>query len=118
MASELTLQIKASYTKGGAAFSRTLNKTLDVSGTALQHAVQNIGTAEETLGLGDVTPAGYAVFLNLDASNYVELGKATGVYVLKLKAGEFALMRLDTWSTIYAKANTAAVNLEYWLLPD
>lgn len=118
MASELVLQIKAQYTKGSAAFSRTINKTLDVAGTALQHAVQNIGTSEETLALGDVSPSGYAIFYNLDATNYVEVGKATTVYALKLKPGEFAMLRLDAWSTIYAKANTAAVDLEYWLLPD
>lgn len=118
MANELTLQITATYSHNNASFSRTIKKTPTVTGTALTHAVQNIGTAEETLALGDVTPTGYAIFYNLDATNYVELGKATATYVLKLKAGEAAVLRLDSWTTIYAKANTAAIDLEYYLLSD
>lgn len=118
MSSELTVKAVAQYAKGNAAFTRTITKTLDVSGTAVTHAVQNVGTAEEQLALGDVTPSGYAIFYNLDATNYVQLGKATGVYVLRLKAGEVAMLRLEAWTTIYAKANTGAVDLEYYLLAD
>lgn len=118
MAGELTIRIQASYSKNGAKWSRTIDKAVDVSGTAVQHAVQSVGTSEETLALGDVLPSGYAIFYNLDAANYVELGKATGSYSLKLKAGEAALVRLDSWPSIFAKADTAAIDLEYWLLPD
>lgn len=118
MANELALTLRFVYTNAGVSLSRALTDTVTVSGTATAHDVQNIGTTEETLALGEVTPTGYALFLNLDGTNYVELGKATGVYSVKLKAGEFALLRLDSWSTIYAKANTAAVDLEYVLLSD
>lgn len=118
MANELALSVSLAYNKGFASLARTISGSITVSGTAYTYHVQNIGTAEETLVLGDVTPTGYALFRNLDATNFVELGKATTVYVLKLKAGEWAVLRLDSWSTIYAKANTAAVDLEYLLLSD
>lgn len=119
MANELSLSFTLSYSHGNAAWpSQTVAGNVTVTGTAVMNAVQNIGTAEETLVLGDVSPSGYALFKNLDGTNYVELGKAAGTYVLKLKAGEFAVLRLDSWATIYAKANTAAVDLEYLLFSD
>lgn len=118
MANELNLQVTVTYTKGNDSLSRGLSGLVSVASTARTDDVQNIGTTETTLNLGTVTPTGYAFFHNLDATNYVELGKATGVYVLKLLAGEFALLRLDTWSTIFAKANTAAVDLEYCLFSN
>lgn len=118
MADELTLSGSVRYVKGNVNFSRTLADQVTVTGNVLAHNIQNIGTAEETLGIGEVTLSGYAIFLNLDSTNYVELGKATGVYSIKLKAGEFAILRLDSWAAAYAKANTAAVDLEYYLFSD
>jgi hypothetical protein len=35
-----------------------------------------------------------------------------------LKAGEFALLRLNTWTNIYALADTGAVTLEWMLISD
>ena len=118
MANELNLTLSLLYTKGLAVFDRSITNQITVTGTAVTHDVQNIGTTEETLALGDVSPSGFAFFRNLDGTNYVELGKATGVYAVKLKAGEWSLLRLDTWSSIFAKANTAAVDLEYMLISD
>lgn len=118
MANELELGLTVKYIKGNANLQRQLSKKVTVAGTAIAHDVQNIGTSEETLAVGEVSLSGYALFYNLDATNYVELGKATGVYALKLKAGEPALLRLDSWPAIYAKANTAAVDLEYALFSD
>ena len=118
MANELSLTVKLEYIKGNVNLKRLLTKTPTVTGTATAHDIQNIGTAEETLGVGEVTLAGYALFYNLDATNYIEIGKAAATYSIKLKPGEFAVLRLDSWSAIYAKANTAPVDLEYILFSD
>ena len=39
-----------------------------------------------------------------DATNFVEVGSTTGVYDIKLLAGEFALYRHNS-ATVYAKAD-------------
>jgi hypothetical protein len=121
MASELTITTVTSYSKGNVAIqSNTTRKQITVTGNVAVEAVQSIGTSEETLALGEVATnlAGYAWFYNTDATNYVEIGNATGAYQIKLKAGEVALLRLDAWAAIYAKANTAAVLLQYRLFSD
>lgn len=72
---------------------------------------QTIGTSEETIPTTEITTLGWAVFRNLDATNYIEIGFSTGVYGIRLEAGEVACFRLNPGATIYAKANTAACKL-------
>ena len=47
---------------------------------------------------------------NIDATNFVEVG-LTGSYTIKLLAGESAVFRAD--GALYAKADTAACDVEY-----
>ena len=86
------------------------------STAALVRNVQSIGAlAHEALDLGSVATPGFAVFQNLDAMNYVEIGidvGATFYPFLKLKAGEQGMLRLGT-ATPYALADTDAVSLFY-----
>lgn len=88
--------------------------------------VQTIGTIREALGLGDVTTPGYCVFINLDDTNFVEIGvegfiDGVGtvgfIGFLKLKPGEKALCRLTT-AAPFAKADTADVELFYIMYED
>ncbi len=121
MANELTVTTVTAYEKGNVEVpSLTTRKQVTVTGNVLVDAVQSIGTSEETLALGEVATAlvGYVWFYNTDSTNYVEIGNATGAYQIKLKAGEVAVLRLDSWAAIYAKANTAAVLLQYRLFSD
>ncbi len=63
----------------------------------------------------DVSTLGVALFRNLDATNYVEVGidVAAAFYpFVKLLPGEAWPMRMGTLAP-YAKANTAAVRLQY-----
>jgi hypothetical protein len=81
---------------------------------------QNIGTTHEALGLGSLTTPGFAVFQNLDATNFIELGiDDTGTFeaFAKLKPGEIGMIRLTTLAP-YAKADTAAVDLFYLIYED
>jgi len=118
MSNELSVTAKVNFSKGGAKVTRAITDFVDVSGDAFTHEVQEVGTSEEQLAQGaDLGTPGYVLAINLDDTNYVEIGSTTGVYDIKLKAGEIALWRHNS-ATIYAKANTAAVNVEYLIVED
>lgn len=74
--------------------------------------VISVTTSEFTLSFGSVTP-GPVLLFNLDDTNYVEWGVATGVYPFRLhplkaanNKGFPSLVYFET-GTIYLKANTA-----------
>jgi hypothetical protein len=119
MSQELTYGVSATENKNGVTFQKTFNGQVDVSGNSPLSYIQNIGTSDETLDLGDISTIGFVCLRNMDVTNYVEIGHTSGTYALKLKAGEFCLFRAGAAMTaIHAKANTAAINLEVQLLPD
>lgn len=100
----------------GAKISKRYHATLDVSGDCITYGVQEVGTSEEEITQGaDLGTPGYLILKNLDGTNYIEVGSTTGVYDIKLLAGEIALYRHNS-ATIYAKADTAACDLEYTLI--
>jgi len=118
MANELSVSARISFSKSNAKVSRSDTELVDVTGTEFTHQVQSIGTSEEEIAQGaDVGTPGYVWAKNLDATNYVEIGSTTGVYDIKLKAGEIALWRHNS-ATLYGKANTSAVRLEYIIIED
>ena len=119
MASELSLVASASQTKNGATYSASYTKTVDVSGNTPVAAVQSIGTADETLSLGEISSIGWFIAKNLDATNFIEIGHTSGTYSIKLKAGEPCSFRVGSGMTaIHAKADTAACLLQYLVLPN
>lgn len=71
----------------------------------------DVGTSEETIAFGDIT-ARYCFFKNLDSTNFVQIGFSTGVYGIKLLAGETAIFPLLTSATVYAKADTSSCTLQ------
>lgn len=94
--------------------------SIDLASTAGAGGAQTIGhSAHEQITKGDTTDGGVYFFRNLDQTNFVEVGiqhsGSTFVAFLKLLPGEYSVGRLSS-STIFAKANTAAVNLQYRLL--
>ena len=116
MANELTILVSMAFSKGGASVSRAESIQVTVTGDAFSHEVQEVGTSEEQLAQGaDLGTPGYMLIKNLDGTNYVEVGSTTGVYDIKLKAGEVALYRHNS-ATVYAKANTAVCLVEYMLI--
>ncbi len=87
-------------------------------GDRLIRNVQTIGTSHEAIETGDVATAGFARFKNLDTENFVEVGievAAAFEPVIKLMPGEtagpFRLSHLD----MFAKADTAPVNLDIFI---
>ncbi len=124
MADELTLSVAANFLKSGAAIDTSdmdlIGQTFTVNGTDWVKATQSIGTTAEILGKGEITTPGYLIIKNTDATNYIELEKATfttGAGTVKLKAGEFAMFRVSS-TNIYACANTASCIVRYLFLED
>ena len=115
MADEVRIGIVFSYEKSGAKINRAEHFEADVAGDSFTHEVQEIGTSDEAL----VYPANFTnytglVFVkNLDGTNYIEIG-LTSSYTLKLLAGESQTFRAA--AALFAKANTAACDLEYCLI--
>ena len=113
MANELRVTTKVNFSKGGAVVTRSFSQDVTITGDAFTHGVQSVGTTEEELAQGaDVGTPGYVLIKNLDATNYVEVGSTTGVYDIKLLAGEVALYRHNSGS-VFAKSNTASCLVEY-----
>lgn len=121
MADEISVTARLTVANGSLAFDRNVvRKQFDQTTARVSGGVQTIGTgSHEALGVGaDISSAGYAFFQNLDATNYVEIGiDDTGTFepLLKLEAGEVAVCPLTT-TGVYAQANTAAVELEFYII--
>ena len=121
MANEITLNLKMSALKGS--LNHTENPgtlSVDLTGLTAIGGAATVTTTATALAMGSVTSAGYAYFRNTGPTNFVEIGTGTGgsfVAFLKLKAGEAAICRLST-SAPTARANTASVQLQYYILAD
>ena len=119
MANELTVSIRLKFSKANTGEAkRAYSKSITVDGDSFVHGVQSIGTTEEEIAqLADLGTPGWVLLINQDATNYVEAGKSTGVYTVKMEAGEPALFRLDG-TALLAKANTSACLVEYYIFED
>lgn len=122
MADEITVSVTLACTNGDFSFSRRINSvSVDQTAVGSNGGVQSIGfAAHEAVAIGDLGTEGYGIFRNLDNTNFVDLGidvAAAWKPIMRLKAGEACLFRLST-DVLYAKADTAAVNLEYTILED
>ena len=120
MANEITLNLKMSALKGS--LNHTENPgtlSVDLTGLTAIGGAATVTTTATALAMGSVTSAGYAYFRNTGPTNFVEIGTGTGSFVafLKLKAGEAAICRLST-SAPTARANTASIQLQYYILAD
>lgn len=125
MANEITSNFSLSVNKGSFTFSRSLSKQITISASSPNVAggTQSIATtaAGEAVGLGDVATNGIAYFVNLDATNYVEIGIQNGgtfYPLIRLNAGEGGVMRLAQGVAPYARANTSAVVMEYHIFDN
>ena len=118
MAAELSISnLTISFAKTGSpSVSTTVAAiTPTVSGAQYMDNVQNVGTSEEAILLGDVAPGGYVFIQNLDTTNFVSLRQATAAAnFIKLLAGEWAIFRMSVDTTApFAIADTAAVNVRF-----
>jgi hypothetical protein len=115
MANEITATASLLASKNGASVQFQLSRRNDMTGNVMSQNVQTIGTSTEQIAFAaDLSgiPA-WVGLLNLDPTNFVEIGLNTPVTQIfaKLKPGQFALFPAGV-ATYYAKADTAAVNLQ------
>ncbi len=83
--------------------------------------VQNTFSVPTTAGgtaipMGSVTTSGWAKIVNLDVTNYVQLGSvpvATFVPFTRLMPGEFFEGPVDQSIVLFGLANTGAVKIQY-----
>lgn len=123
MANEIQYTIGATVTKNSFRYTiPTVTRKEDLTSDPGKKVgdTQNIGTTYEALDMasGAVSSPGLALFINLDATNYVEVGKeenVTFVPFLRLYPGYASLVFLADTS-LYAKANTAACDLFFEIL--
>lgn len=119
MANTLTLTAAVKFQLDGQALPYELlrinGQQESVTSNLMAGGIQNIGTSAENLNFGEVSTPGYAVFVNLDDTNFVELGwDDTGfVGAVKILKGQFAIIPLNPSRTWQAKADTAACDLYY-----
>jgi hypothetical protein len=102
------------------------NRQLTSAGKRMTHLVQNVGTSEEAIQLGEVTAPGAYFFKNLDPTNYIEIKSGTGGTVIaKLmpdtngdgKGGFCMGDRLGSGAQApYAIANAAACRMEVFIV--
>lgn len=115
MANETTIVAQLTCTKSGVTVSGNPgSKVITMAGDQLFSNVQEIGTTTEQISLGEIATPGYVWLKNNDDTNFVEIDLntpvASGTAFVTLLPGEFCLLP-TRMTTIYAKADTAAVNL-------
>jgi hypothetical protein len=106
-----------SFSSGSPQFDQTTQ--LAVGG------VVEVGTATETISLGEVTTAGYAVFRNLSTATagtaYIALGAYVGTNLhefVSLRRGMPAVLPLTSNVTVAAKAYGQATKMRYIILSE
>ena len=119
MSSEIAYQFQIRLGNGSLIDSYSVSsQSANQSVAALVRNVQSVSTAAggDALGLGGVITPGYAIFSNLDATNYIEIGSnvaATFYPFMKLLPGEESGPIRLSIAAPYARANTLAVSLFY-----
>lgn len=120
MADEIRLHATLSFAKSGkSAFADPGEISIAMSGGDYFQGTQTVGTSEEALLLGDVTPASaYYLIENTDGTNYVELKPGTGGTVTtRIAAGGAILGQFGSSITApYIQANTAPVIVKILLI--
>lgn len=115
MADEIKIQQSVRLAKGAMKHEFTPPQlSLTQTGALVYDNTVSVGTTEETAGpsFGDIGTEGLCIIYNLDTTNYVQVGFATGVYGMRLRgASAPALFFLEPNATLYLKANTAACNV-------
>lgn len=120
MANEIIYNVSIGMTNGGVEDSASFSNKYSDQATAIHTAtVQAVPTSYTDIEWGEVVTPGWAMFKNLDSTNYVEIGRDDGFTTffpfLRLKAGESAWVKLASFD-VKIQANTSPVEVFYRLL--
>lgn len=122
MADELKLTLSSRLTNG--AFKDNFDPgqiSIDQDAIGAHRPIQIIGTAEEVIGVGDVSTLGWCLLQNLDDTNYVDWGPESGgsmVAIGRLEPGEWAALRLKPGIVLRGQANTASCKVDVRIYED
>lgn len=112
MANEISIKIGVTVQNGD--LKEQINDSFSVTQSAVGGPTPGyvtIGTSEESQAFSELSTLGWVHLKNLDSTNYVQWGFATGAYGGRLEAGETATFRLEPSTTLYMVANTAACKM-------
>jgi hypothetical protein len=126
MAKEITVSCSLTVNNGNYSESFSSGSPQFDQATQLSvGGIVEIGTATETISLGEVTTAGYAVFRNLSTATagtaYIALGAYVGTSLhefVSLRRGMPAVLPLAGTVTVGAKAYGQAAKLRYIILSE
>lgn len=126
MAREITVSLSLSVSNG--LYSESFSSgspQFDQNTQLAQAGVAEIGTAVETISLGEVTTAGYAAFRNLSTATsgtaYIALGRYDGTTLHEfcaLRRGMPAVLPLSSNATVGARAYGSAARIRYVVLSE
>jgi hypothetical protein len=117
MSAELSLTLTATYSKSGISFTKDFSGTFTVTGSYPIDNVASIGTVDETLALGDVggTPGWFCQEQGRDQLHHSRRRRHQFLQQAQTGRRHGGALERGSYSR---KANTAACDLEYLLLPD
>ena len=125
MANEVKVEAKLTFTKSGIDPVSRVNITAGgdlitqkSSGIIYVNRVQNIGTAAELIGIGDIVEIGWCWMKNIGTGIIAIRNGVAGVDVIEMEAGEMALFRAKSAASLYAIADSGAIDLEYFFIDD
>lgn len=121
MANELRLKGQLQFnpsTAGQSGWDTELQDLLvTMTGEAFSAQVQNIPTSDTAISVtAAIGTWGWVLLINLDPTNYIEVGLSLQPAVRLNAGGGFALFRAD--AALYAIANTAACDLLFFVFED
>lgn len=125
MASEVTVNATLAYDDGVSDDSaQIVDGVFTVGTTKMVKHIQSIGITEEAIQLAEVTAPGYAMFKNLDPTNYIDLKVATGGAIFARLdpdtgsngKGGIAVLKLGSGAQVpFAIANTGACRMAIFI---
>lgn len=118
MANEISAGINFQFSKNGVILAvNSGGFSVSVAGSKSIRNTVSVGIVDELLDLGDIATIGFVILHNLDVTNSVTVGSDGLVYPVKLKPGEWQLVRWNG-AAVHAKADTGAILLDYTLVED
>ncbi len=122
MAYEIQASCSLTIRNGDSTFQRQYTSRFDQAAVGGVGQIQSIPTTAGgtaiTLGGLLIANAGWSIFRNLDDTNFVEIGvvvAATFYALIRIGPGGFWQGEMNQSNAPYARADTAAVNLEYYI---
>jgi hypothetical protein len=107
---------------GVSAQLQTAGLSVAMSGSKYEQGIMAVPTTSggTAIPVSALANLGYAMFVNMDPTNYVQLlSAASGTVLIKLLPGDVALFRFDGGITAPALlAHTAACNVQFVILEN